>query len=89
MEEVILDRVRSVSPGEVDATRDELDAILNRWKALAQRHGSSLVYRSYSTPPKPALLMSEGEKGREPGSFATLNSLRDVDLESRLELLRR
>ena len=87
VEEVILERVRSVSPAEVDATRDELNAILNRWKTLAQRHGSSLVYRSYSTPPKPALLMSEGEEGHELASFATLNSLRDVDLESHLELL--
>ncbi len=88
VEEIILDRVRSVSPDEVEATRDEIRSILTRWRAMAETHGSSLVYRSYAKPPKPALLMSEGEAGHETASFPTLHSLRNVDLESRLELLR-
>jgi hypothetical protein len=80
----ILDRVRRVDPQQLDATRKELERVTERWVARAA-HVSDLRYADFRNPRR-ALLVDAAGSG-ELGALPTLYSLRDVDLESSLQLI--
>lgn len=80
--ETILERVRAINPDQVDATRSQLESIVEDWLRLAELH-PALVYESRNQA-DPAL-MTVASPDREPGdSMPTMWSLRDVDAESNL-----
>ncbi|MEU9886984.1 helicase-related protein [Sphaerisporangium sp. NPDC051011] len=89
--DVILFRVKEVAPEELDATRRDLEIIIDHWRDLAESN-SELVYeapytykRSEPREPDAALLRSYSDEDLEDG-LTTLWSLRDVDVESDLYL---
>lgn len=80
---LILDRVKSIDPSEVDETRKELEEICSRWDLLCQT-GTLHYGPSYSNRSLPHLLHPAEEIVDEPLTFPTLNSLRDVEGQSGL-----
>ena len=81
IKDIILDYVRTVDPGEVDAVSEELQDIEDEW--YFETTGGSLVYRSYRDVKK--LLKSETEDSR----FRMMNSMRSVDAQAGIYLLGR
>ncbi len=79
----ILDRVRRVDSRELESTAAELDQIVERWVLRAQEE-PDLVYANSRFPDK-ALLGDAGLPDEDfQSTFATVWSLRDVDLSSHL-----
>jgi hypothetical protein len=79
----ILDRVRRVDPRELESAAAELDQIVERW-VLKAREEPDLVYANSRFPDK-ALLGDAGLPDEDfQSTFATVWSLRDVDLSSHL-----
>jgi Helicase conserved C-terminal domain len=85
--DAIVARVASASPEEADRTRAELDAVIEMWRARAADQ-PDLVYSDWERPTK-SLLVETSKATDTSGAFATLFSLRDVDVESPLELVKR
>jgi hypothetical protein len=86
LKEQIVERVRTVEPGEADATAAQLDEIIDEWAARANA-GGTLVYQGRKGA-HPALLAAAGDDLHEDAeSLPTLWSLRDVDQESNLYLI--
>jgi hypothetical protein len=82
LRELILDRVRTVDADEVAGTAADLDRIIERWSGLAEEH-PGLVYASPAGT-ETALLTAAAPELESGGSFPTMWSLRDVDVESNL-----
>lgn len=77
---MILDYVELIDPDELDAVIEELSDIEEQWEVKAM---GSLVYRSYGNEKK--LLKNDIENDR----FRTMNSMRNVDAQSGIYLMRR
>jgi hypothetical protein len=71
-------------PGQVDATREELDSLVERWSARA-RHVPDLRYVDRRNQHR--ALLADAAEAADLGVLPTLYSLRDVDLESSLQLI--
>lgn len=85
--ELIVNRVRQVAPEEADATAKQLDEIIGRWCEMARNERDGLQYRDRDT--SKALLVDAGVgAGDAQNAFPTLWSLRDVDRESNMYLVR-
>jgi hypothetical protein len=82
----ILERVEHVAPREREATARQLDEILEGWVERAQ-DVPDLVYDDQSHPDQ-SLLVDAASEVAVDGVFPTLWSLRDVDLSSKLYLVR-
>lgn len=84
----IVDRVRDVDPEEAEETKLELEAICKRWQILTG--GDSLTYRQNTRYPDRPHLMISAELARDSDAlvFPTLNSLRDVEGESGIDIQR-
>ncbi|MCD7791733.1 MAG: hypothetical protein LUH55_14795, partial [Bacteroides thetaiotaomicron] len=80
IDRMICDYVKKVDPDELDAVIDELQDIEDEWDAEAT---GSLVYRSFKNEKK--LLKGDTENDR----FRTMNSMRSVDAQAGIYLLRR
>lgn len=85
--DAIVERVAATAPDEERNTRNELDAVIEMWRARAAEQ-PSLVYSDFERPTN-SLLVDASRADDSAGAFATLFSLRDVDVESPLELVRR
>lgn len=85
--DAIVERVASASPDEAARTREELDGVIEMWRARAADQ-PDLVYSDWERPTK-SLLVETSKATDTSGAFATLFSLRDVDVESPLELVTR
>lgn len=85
--DAIVERVASASPEEAERTRAELDAVIEMWRARAVDQ-PDLVYSDWERPTR-SLLVETSRATDTSGAFATLFSLRDVDVESPLELVHR
>ena len=85
--DAIVARVASASPDEADRTRAELESVIEMWRARAVDQ-PDLVYSDWERPTK-SLLVETSRATDTSGAFATLFSLRDVDVESPLELVPR
>lgn len=81
--EIIIERVKAVSPAEVEKTKLDLEGIISLWISRAEEAG--LVYSNYSDNNTALLVEATGVDSER--SFPTLNSLRDVDQESKLHLV--
>jgi hypothetical protein len=85
----ILERVGNVAPDEVDGTADDLDWILVKWQELLDLN-DKLVYdqrrAKFDTKPRSeyAALLCNFDDDDLPHSFPTMNSLRDVDVETNM-----
>ena len=86
VKERILERVRRVDPAEADAVARNLDELIDQWLHRAR----TVPGLRYSNPNDEdnALLVDATVTEPEPGQFPTLWSLRDVDTESGLYLVR-
>lgn len=90
--EWILERVEEIDPNEVEETRLELNSICDRWEILS--HQQQLVYGEPYNPHHnkviPPHLMEAAEKAplNDPLMFPTLNSLRNVEGESGVYIIR-
>lgn len=83
----IMRRATSVSRQEADATRRQLEEIISTW-TLAAQDNPNLVFSNYFHPDR-ALLVDAGRDDVDmERKFATLQSLRDVDMSSNLYLVR-
>ena len=71
-------------PGQVAATREELDSLIARWSARAQ-HVPDLRYVDRRNQHQ--ALLAQPSEASDLGILPTLYSLRDVDLESSLQLI--
>ncbi|WP_244894168.1 helicase-related protein [Planobispora rosea] len=83
----ILDRVERVAnQSERDMTAEQIDEIINQWREAAEAD-PNLIYGTYR---QPGLLVDAGRwdesDDQTADSFATLWSLRDVDVESTIYL---
>jgi hypothetical protein len=87
--EIILQRVAQIDPAETGDVRQELESICYRWQELSGQE--MLIYGQSLANPGLPHLMEPAESGRQPDSlvFPTLNSLRDVEGESGLFILKR
>ncbi|GIF43022.1 helicase-related protein [Actinoplanes xinjiangensis] len=89
LSERILARVAAVAPDEVEGTRDDLEWVLVRWQELLDRN-DRLVYDQrrpkFDTKPRSeyAALLRNFDDDDLPHSFPTMNSLRDVDVETNM-----
>jgi hypothetical protein len=83
----ILERVAKVDPNSVDATREELERVIVGWEQRASIV-NELKYSSFKDIDKTLLLDAARSADAQIGTFPTLWSLRDVDQESNLYLLR-
>jgi hypothetical protein len=84
----IVDRVSAVDPEQADATRAQLDLILETWEQRAALV-NDLLYSAYKDVDKTLLLDAARDADGQIGTMPTLWSLRDVDQESNLYLMRR
>jgi hypothetical protein len=82
LQEVILERIATVDPDEVEGARADLDLIVQRWIGRA-RQEPNLRYESPSGK-DPALLTAAAPDVDHQGAYSTMWSLRDVDVESNL-----
>jgi len=82
LRDMILTRVENVDPGEREGTAADLDLIIERWVGLAEQN-PKLRYESWNGQ-EPALLTSAAPDVDHQGSYSTMWSLRDVDVESNL-----
>ncbi|WP_250032191.1 helicase-related protein [Paractinoplanes maris] len=86
----IVDRARRVAPDEADGTAYDLDEILGQWRDMLGSNPSLLYQQARAFPgdtkrrPDYAALLRQFEDDDLPWSFATMNSLRDVDVETNL-----
>jgi hypothetical protein len=83
----ILERVKKVDPDAVDATMEELERVIAGWEQRASIV-SDLRYSSFKDIDKTLLLDAARAAEAQIGTLPTLWSLRDVDQESNLYLLR-
>ncbi|GAA1410593.1 helicase-related protein [Catellatospora coxensis] len=85
----IVDRVARVAPDERDATAEHLTRIIDRWADMVDWN-PELVYHKAKWPSDPkrrpdhAALLRNFDDDDLPYSFRTMNSLRDVDVETDL-----
>ncbi|MER7457507.1 helicase-related protein [Micromonospora sp. NPDC126480] len=85
----ILDRVKRVAPDELQSTEEHLEEIVGRWAELVDWN-DDLVYQKpkwsgdKKRRPDSAALLRTFEDDDLPYSFPTMNSLRDVDVETNL-----
>lgn len=82
----ILQRVDAVDPtsrAEVDA---QITMLVDWWQQMSNRHQVNLRYRAnpYQKSASTPVLIHPAEEGRQGGSRATLNSLREVEGQSQL-----
>jgi hypothetical protein len=82
----IVERVGRTMTPEAARTREELDSVIALWTGRAQEN-PDLVYSDWKQPTR-ALLVDASEDGARYGAFETLFSLRDVDAECTLALVR-
>lgn len=82
--QIIRHRVQSVDPREAAATEAQLQELLHDWRERAE--DTALVYSAWKDVTK-SLLVAAGEE-RAGEAWATLWSLRDVDADSNLYLIR-
>ncbi|MEB8337901.1 helicase-related protein [Streptomyces endophyticus] len=80
---VLLDRVRSVTPEEIDAVSGTFDEFVDRWCDEADTHGG-LLFEPRRGNRTPSLLKSYNDESEDAEAWRTLWSLRDVDAESAL-----
>ena len=83
---VILDRVALVDPEEVDATRVQLERLVDEWRRKASdevRAGRPLYYDHNSPKTHARLLRTFGSP---PPGWETLNSMRNVDRECNISV---
>ncbi|MEW2618742.1 helicase-related protein [Streptomyces sp. NPDC048106] len=83
IKEVLLDRVREVTPEEADAVSQDFDEFVAWWCAAADIHGG-LLFEPRRGSRVPALLKSFDDESEDGKAWSTLWSLRDVDAESAL-----
>lgn len=84
LKEKILARVERTDPEQVEATREELDRLVDFWIARA----TNVPKLKYSSPGNVhEALLADPSKAHDIGVRPTLYSLRDVDLESTLQLI--
>ena len=82
---VITDRVGAVDSDEAAAVQTEIETVIAKWETLAEQQ-PKLVFSDGKNPER-ALLVEAGEEGVALNQFATLRSMRDVDLTSELKLV--
>ncbi|MEV7077079.1 helicase-related protein [Streptomyces sp. NPDC093516] len=80
---VILDRVRAVTPEEVDAVSRDFDEFLDWWCEEADVH-NGLLFEPRRGRRTPSLLQPYDDEAENAEAWPTLWSLRDVDAESAL-----
>ncbi len=82
----ILERVSQVDSDAVSGVDEQLTVLLDWWRNMITRHGSSLRYAQnpYRYDAQIHELMHPAEEPRSGGSRPTLNSLREVEGESQL-----
>ena len=85
--ETIVKRVRSISEKEAVATRKQLEEIILTW-GLAADDDPKLVFGNYFHPDRSLLVDAARDDIDMERKFATLQSLRDVDMSSNLYLVR-
>jgi hypothetical protein len=85
--ELIVERVESVSREEAGATRRQLEAIISTW-ILAAEENPNLLFANYFHPDRALLVDAARDDMDMERKFATLQSLRDVDMSSNLYLVR-
>lgn len=85
--ETIISRVDSISQEEAAATRRQLNAIISTW-ILAADDNPNLVFANYFHPDRALLVDAARDDIDMERKFATLQSLRDVDMSSNLYLVR-
>ncbi len=85
--DAIVSRVETAANDEASRTREELDGVIDLWCARALEI-RDLVYSDWEKPTR-SLLVDAANSDDSSGAYPTLFSLRDVDVESRLELVRR
>ena len=84
LKEIIIKRVAAVSGEEVEKTKQDLDGIISFWLSRAEQ--GELVYSKYNNDNISLLIDATGVDSET--SFPTLNSLRDVDQESKLHFVK-
>ena len=82
----IFQRVKRIDPGNTIEVESQLQALIDWWTSRAAKEKSALRYQhnSYKSNDQTPILMHPAEEQRSGGSRPTLNSLRDVEGESRL-----
>lgn len=81
----IVDRADAVSERDKETTRRQLELIVERWREMAE--AGELVYSDYNKT-RTALLGNAADMDVGEEAFPTLWSMRDVDQESNLYLVR-
>jgi hypothetical protein len=84
--DLILERIRLIADDEVETTRVHLDQLIASWINRAKTD-DGLCYTN-TNDPESALLVEANTPDLDPEQFPTLRSLRDVDTESNLYLVR-
>jgi hypothetical protein len=88
VKEKIVKRVSEVEPDEVQAAEREIEEVIAAWKMRVEEV-PDLVYSKYGSPTHSLLVSaSEGTDLETGDAFPTLWSLRDVDQQSNLYLIR-
>ncbi|MFH9940189.1 DNA helicase [Streptomyces sp. TR1341] len=83
IKEVLLDRVREVTPEEAEAVSQDFDEFVAWWCREADIHGG-LLFEPRKGSRLPSLLKSYDDESEDAEAWPTLWSLRDVDAESAL-----
>ncbi|MFD6289320.1 helicase-related protein [Streptomyces sp. NPDC060205] len=80
---ILMRRVRTVTPEEADATSRAFDEFVDWWFEEADNH-SGLLFEPRRGNRAPSLLKSYDDESEDAEAWSTLWSLRDVDAESAL-----
>lgn len=83
IEKIILDYVQKVDPNEIDSVKHELEIIAQKW---GEEAAGNLIYKSWAMNKKEKMLL---QKDTSDDRFRTMNSMRSVDSQSGIYLIRR
>lgn len=85
--DLIVERVRDVSPEEADAAAVQLNEIIARWKNRVEKNDGDFFYNNPFNVEHSLLVNAAEDPLNRQDAFGTLWSLRDVDRESNLYLV--
>ncbi|MFB7090036.1 helicase-related protein [Streptomyces sp. NPDC056296] len=83
IKDLLLDRVRAVTPSEAEAVEQGFDEFVDWWCQEADIHGA-LLFEPKRGNRAPSILKSYDDESEDREAWPTLWSLRDVDAESAL-----
>ncbi len=84
---LIYERAQSVDPGEAEATRAQLDVLINEWTHQAEHHRDKLLWNKGPFQPQRYAMLRNPDASIGQGLWVTRHSMRDVQAPTPVRIL--